>query len=77
MSSYYREQGIFLKILHKYTPAWPMEEEGLRGTATHILIGLGGSNYYLMACVLNMHHLGSTLKFRRVPPTLPQAEAAQ
>ena len=54
-----------------------MEEEGLRGTVTHILISLGGSNYYLMACVLNMHHLGSTLKFRRVPPTLPQAEAAQ
>lgn len=54
-----------------------MKEEGLGGTARHILIGIGCSNYYLMACVLNMHPLGHTLKFRRVPPTLPQAEAPQ
>lgn len=70
MTSYYREQGIILKILYKYSLPWLMGKEGWRGIARHILIRIGHSNYYLMVSVLNMHHLGPTLKFRRVTLTL-------
>lgn len=45
MASYYREKGVFLKILYKYSLAWLMGKEGLRGIAKHILIGIGHSNF--------------------------------
>lgn len=41
MTSYYREKGVFLKILYKYSLAQLMGKESLRGITRRILIGIG------------------------------------